>query len=416
MSQDTLRPRDFVDDFPLHLWLFLPRQKRDETPTGGKFVTPAIPGQPPPPTGVMGDGGPVREPPGDPNFNPSTSSPLQPSLVGSDEERPMISFIAHVSSPIQAELERLQFLFLLRLKDSFNELKTSAMKFLSLVKPVEEQEPSLVTSPATPRHRSLGNRHDTLTDEDDFVVGGATDSDKPVQNLFEEEVNREKNSSASIAGCIVVRHLQADILLPSIFTEKTPPPRAAGSCRATPTNTPQHSSMSPEPPPAPSPLATPIRLASPQPPLPPSSLTLPPPHPPHSHSGSPSSLLSQTSSTSQTSFGQHYHENHLAVSQQQMPARTMSETRLTSLQTRHTLAGSHTSLPVLYESGGQGSSGHHGDRDLDGYRGDQTGRHGEEVVEGEFVMVHTVTVERREQSVDTRSEFKVRILLINICV
>ena len=78
----------------------------------------------------------------------------------------------------------------------------------------------------------------------------------------------------------------------------------------------------------------------------------------------------------------------------------MSETRLTSLQSeKRSMSGSQTSLPVLYESGGQRSSDYHGD---------EFGNHGnEEVVEeGEFVMVHSVTDERKEQVVDTRLELE----------
>ena len=381
-----------MDDFPLHLWLFLPRDGRGQTPTagmGGKTSTPAVSVEAAATSGeVSGGTRGAGVPPstGGPNFNPASSTPQGPSGDDKEEERPMISFIAHVPSPIQAELERLQFLFLLRLKDSFNELKTSAMRFLSLVKPANEQGSPLVMSPVTPRQRwSLGNRHNTLTNYDENT-GGVQTTEEPVSNLFEEQ---EKTSSASIGGCVIVRTLQADILLPSLMThEKTPPPRAASveSHRATPTNTPALSSASPEPGP-PSPFTTPTRLPIPHPPLPPSFLTLPTPH---SVSESCSSLLSQTgSATSQTGF------------QQVPPTRTMSDTRLTSLQTeqQRSMSGSQTSLPILYESRGQGSNvGYHGD----GCHGDNE----EMVEEGEFVMVHSVRrgeeEEKQRQEIDTR--------------
>ena len=91
------------------------------------------------------------------NFNPSVTAAL--------ERRPTISFIAFVPDPITAELERLQFLFLLRLKDSLVDLKSSAMKFLSLTAEAAAEEVLQITSPMTPRLIGEG-RQSTLVGEE----------------------------------------------------------------------------------------------------------------------------------------------------------------------------------------------------------------------------------------------------------
>ena len=78
----------------------------------------------------------------------------------------------------------------------------------------------------------------------------------------------------------------------------------------------------------------------------------------------------------------------------------MSDTRLTSLQTepQRSMSGSQTSLPILYESRGQGSNV--------GYNGDGCHGDNEEMEEGEFVMVHSVRrgeeEEKQRQEIDTR--------------
>ena len=401
--QDTLRPDDFVEDFPLHLWLFLPRERRGED-EGANFnsqgvlrdihrtPTRSVGGQP---TQAMGDfkiegTSQSHEPKNfDPlpaqNFDslPRNLGPLPQNLdplhlrtpSKSGTERPLISFIAHVPDPIRAKLERLQFLFLLRLKDSFNDLKNAALKFLTLVAlGNDKKSPAELTSPTTPL---LGNRHDTLVSREecesseevtrefgDEVTERETDVNtrQPAEGEVQrsntttsEPVPNGKSESASIAGCVIVRSVRADILLPTIFSEKTRGVPASGK------NTPINSPLSPSPLPdlTQLPESTATRLLSPSrptssspSPLAPHTLT----HPPDQHTvthtlgtqpqpsitGSQSSLLSQTSSTSQTSF-------QALVTQSQAASGA-------GLTGQSGLTGSQTSLPILFD-GGQRSSG-----------------------------------------------------------
>ena len=372
---DTLRPQDFIDDFPLHLWLFLPRERRGEGGVnfplqGTTGNIPSVEPQVTPSGRVSGDyfsaGGTHRPP-----MSQNLTSPLQPPAVTPNgDNHPMISFIAHVSDPIHAELERLQLLFLLRLKDSFTDLKMAMMKFLTLMSPGNETLEH-VTSPTTPLS---GSRHNTLVSGEECEIGESVRSEfgeemgeergeeegvvrqrtltdlsqDVVRNSTEnssDQIPNQKNGSASIGGCVIVRCMEADILLPTIFTEKA---REMISGKNTPVNSPL--SPSPIPLTTESPSLTPTRLMSPpRQTLPsPSPLTHTITHPPSSQltpttqpSGSQSSLLSLTSSTSQTSY-------------QASPPRAPISTG-GGLMRKTGLTGSRTSLPIICE-GGQGSS------------------------------------------------------------
>ena len=142
----TLQTKTFVDDFPVHMWLFLP---------------PSSP---------------------DTSLPPSPS--IQPTSLLQD---PKFSFIAHIPAVVKAELERLQLLFIMRLKDSFTAFKTSLMKFLD----PDTFAPHLKETLAA--HR-LANR--------DADMEPAT-------------------PPTTISGCVVLDRLEASILLPTLHNPKT---------------------------------------------------------------------------------------------------------------------------------------------------------------------------------------------------
>ena len=366
--EDTLRPKDFIDDFPLHLWLFLPRQRR-EGEADPSHTAPS----------VLNAGTPTR-------ISSSRGPPLPQAMAPPDNGHPTISFIAYVSDAIHAELERLQFLFLLRLKESFVDLKTSAMKFLSLTSPgqpaaegTEEEKVQEVTSPTTPRLFPGNSRHDTLVAGDECEVGDGGErgeGEGPVLSGINHSSVRteagvegvtsepdQKTSSASIAGCVIVHSLQADIILPSMFSEKTS--KGVASDKNTPAplspSSPLHPSLpsmlSDNSPVVQSPSHTPTRLTSPPrrdsapfpSPSPLSHIHVAPSQADNPHtltvpsSGSQLSLLSQTSQTSSTS----------------QPSLLLQSQVSTGLRQGTGLTGSQTSLPILFEAG-QSSDGDRG--------------------------------------------------------
>ena len=102
--QATLRTTSFVDDFPIHVWVFIPPSLLDKSLANQEPALSSVPG-------------------------------ATPTMGGAHNEKvhdAMISFIAHAPQPIKAKLERLQLLFIMRLKDSFTDFKNSLMKFLVL--------------------------------------------------------------------------------------------------------------------------------------------------------------------------------------------------------------------------------------------------------------------------------------------
>lgn len=149
----TLRTRTFVDDFPLHLWLFLPPSSLD------------------------------------------SSLPSSPSISPhSDKHKdPNFSIIAHIPSDICVELERLQLLFLMRLKDSFAVFKSSLMKFL---------DPNTFA----PHLKETLEAHRVASDDAEEVTPPMT-----------------------ISGCIALSRVEASILLPTLSATSTPSSNVAAS-------------------------------------------------------------------------------------------------------------------------------------------------------------------------------------------
>ena len=139
----TLYTTTFIDDFPIHLWVFLPPSSIDAS-------------------------------------LPSS----RPSLSTSNSTDPKFSFIAHAPSEIKLELERLHFLFLMRLKDSFSIFRESLMKFLD----PDAISPDIKETLKTHSHSSDDSSHAT----------------HPI----------------TISGCVVLKHVEASILLPSLQTSQ----------------------------------------------------------------------------------------------------------------------------------------------------------------------------------------------------
>lgn len=146
----TLHTTQFVDDFPVHLWLFPPRPDRDSTLS---VSTPSTPSHSP---------------------QPCTPDPI-------------VSFVAYSPNLIRAELNRAQVLFLMRLKDSITMFKNKLMEFLD-------------TSNFVPPRRTPSPSAESQTSSNN---GSKQESTEDIK---------------AISGCVIVEHLQANLLLPSIFT------------------------------------------------------------------------------------------------------------------------------------------------------------------------------------------------------
>ncbi len=132
----TLHTKNFINDFPVHIWFFLPPSSLDSASGPSPSDTPPSPA--------------------DPKF----------------------SFLVHVPQDIRLELERLQLLFLMRLKDSANIFKSSLMKFLDIGKMDND------TSETLPTHV------------------------------------HEDTAPNTISGCVVMSCVEASILLPTLYTSR----------------------------------------------------------------------------------------------------------------------------------------------------------------------------------------------------
>lgn len=188
----TLHTKCFVNDFPIRVWVFPPSMNTTSDP---------------------------------PSPSPSSSSnpPSQPSLV----------FIAHAPRTIRAELERLQLLFLMRLKDSLSLFKSSLMKFLTLPSSVKQQvEASLSLAQemlkpldVTPLEcssskESSSQEGDSVPGEDTLRMeeGAVSPNDSSTPSSSPKDLLKGKALSASVAGCVVVEAVEANILLPSLVS------------------------------------------------------------------------------------------------------------------------------------------------------------------------------------------------------
>ena len=231
--QATLRTTSFVDDFPIHVWVFIPPSLLDKSLANQEPALPAAPASTP-------TGG-----------------------AHSDKVHDaMISFIAHAPQPIKAQLERLQLLFIMRLKDSFTDFKNSLMKFLVLPsagdksatksqgergkKRGEEREgqvdekvlemANLSCSAEDPQHlqildslsstvqarNSTNLQHVRSASQDHIQVVKSTIQDRSTArgstpSSMLSSGSSESDVSATISGCVIVESVEACIILPSII-------------------------------------------------------------------------------------------------------------------------------------------------------------------------------------------------------
>ena len=145
----TLYTTPLINDFPVNAWIFLPPSVLDAD---------------------------LHTPNGPSHLSDQDQCQLPSHQTGRD---PRISFVVHIATPMRVEIERLQLLFLMRLKDSLNAFKSSLMGFLD----PEAMSPQL---------------KDTLE-----ARKSATNSNKP-----------------SISGCVAVSCVEASLLLPSLYTSR----------------------------------------------------------------------------------------------------------------------------------------------------------------------------------------------------
>ena len=168
----TLYTKTFIQDFPLHLWVFLPTE--DTT-------------SPPPP---------------DSNLN-----------------EPTFCFIAHAPDVVHAELERLQLLFIMRLKDSFADFKDSLKKFLTLKSVELPAQKPLPSSDELAQCQTPPTREEPDKEEEEEEEEGEEEERRDdVERAPSRSSNKLKDISASIGGCVIVHSVVADIVLPSLHT------------------------------------------------------------------------------------------------------------------------------------------------------------------------------------------------------
>lgn len=227
--QATLRTTSFVDDFPVHVWIFIPPSLLDKSLTNQEAPSSS----PTPPTaGSTGSGG----------------GPLNEKVHDA-----MFSFIAHAPKPIKAQLERLQLLFIMRLKDSFTEFKNTLMQFLVIPSKTKKRE----------TEKELNSYQRDCDGEGDETVAGllvnegentrdriremattghppqdktATihDTNAAVRGSTPSLISSSgEELSATISGCVLVESVEACILLPSILKTQSHTSSGRSSAGAT---------------------------------------------------------------------------------------------------------------------------------------------------------------------------------------
>lgn len=212
--QATLRTTSFVEDFPVHIWVFIPPSLLDKSLTNQEPAFPVTPA-----------GG-------------THSAKVHDA---------MISFIAHAPQPIRAQLERLQLLFILRLKDSFTEFKNTLMRFLvlpkssnkSAMKSKGEREERVNGQLDEKMPEMAGLRHSQssdlphIQDVRSTKVQSTSPGDPPVRGSTPSSVlsssSSESDVSATISGCVVVESIEACILLPSVLKAQGPTSSRSGT-------------------------------------------------------------------------------------------------------------------------------------------------------------------------------------------
>ena len=225
----TLHTTTFINDFPVHLWLFLPPPSLNvlphpsSTPHSSDLspstphvyqTTPSTPHTSQPPLSTPPPSQPTPSTPHPSLPTPSTPNHSQPTPSTPNHSQPIsssshsyatnedastkdlrVSFLAHIPTPMHVEIERLQLLFLLRLKDSLTAFKTSLMRFLDPYTFSPELKQTLEA------HRHANKDTDS-------------DADLPMQ-------------SASISGLVSLSCVEASLLLPSLYSSR--PSRATNT-------------------------------------------------------------------------------------------------------------------------------------------------------------------------------------------
>ena len=163
----TLYAKEFVSDFPLQLWIFQPKKMAE----------------------VLGSNSPTM-----------TSVPQASSL-------PLIHTLVDVPQEVEIKMERLHFLFLMRLKDSFQGFKNRLMQYLTLDSLLETQDKEAF--------------HLVSNDTDSSGEAGEDLRDK-LSNIFKDDTSSEcvkpssEEANSLITAGINVQGVNIVVALPTL--------------------------------------------------------------------------------------------------------------------------------------------------------------------------------------------------------